>query len=246
MLFFDETCTNEGVEHGDTITLPDGETMPVQVTSFAATYGDDAKPFLTMALPPVWRKVPRHASNPKLDRLMRAVFVHEMTHTRQSSVMGTRIGELIKQHHLPEDITDDVVQDRFGDNAAFRAAYERERDLFYAAAKNKDRKLAKQALAAMTARRAKFFRGDNAVYAELEDLFLNMEGVANWAGWFEAKREGEEDPTTFMRGSKKKWSQDEGLAIFLVLDALLPNWQQRVFAERPASVIDLLKAAVSS
>jgi hypothetical protein len=40
------------------------------------------------------------------------------------------------------------------------------------------------------------------------------------------------------------WSQEMGLAMTLVLDVLLPEWQSRVFAEEPASIYALLHEAV--
>jgi len=48
----------------------------------------------------------------------------------------------------------------------------------------------------------------------------------------------------FIRGSRQRWSQDEGLALFLVIDAMLPDWQSRAFDSAPASVVDLLGQAV--
>ena len=79
----------------------------------------------------------------------------------------------------------------------------------------------------MKTRRAKYFVGADAVYADLEDLFLNMEGVANWAGYRLASRESASlpDAVAFMRRGGKHWSQDEGLALFLVIDAAVPAWQ---------------------
>jgi hypothetical protein len=36
-----------------------------------------------------------------------------------------------------------------------------------------------------------------------------------------------------------KW-QDEGLALFLVIDRLVVDWRRRASAERPASALELL------
>ncbi len=49
-----------------------------------------------------------------------------------------------------------------------------------------------------------------------------------------------------VRDNKKYWSQDQGLALFLLVDALVPNWQARVFAPAPASPFALLEEAVAS
>lgn len=241
IVYFDEKCVWDGAgkRHAGEIVLPSGDKVPVQLVTFASTFGDPPKPFLVMAMPSIWRATPRHANDPNLERVMRAVFVHEMTHTQQTAALGTRIGELAQALGIPDDeMSDDIVQQRFGENDAFRAAYEKERDLFYRAAREKDRAVARQAVAAMKNRRARFFQGRNAPFAELEEIFLMMEGVANWAAY---KASGED--LQRMRGSRKWWSQDEGLAIFVTIDALLPRWQRRVFAERPASLLTLLEEA---
>jgi len=239
-----------GTPHSGHIPVPDGSTIDATVTSFAATYGPDDRPFLVMALPGVWRTEPRHAANPDLERLMRSVFAHEMTHTEQAHSAAVRMKEIEKRSPLPADLTDDIIQQRFAEVPGFREAYETERDLLFRAAAEPDaprrRALAAQALDAITARRARYFTGTNAIYADLEDLFLNMEGVANWAGYRVALREikNSADAITFMRRARS-WSQDEGLALFLIIDSLLPGWQPAVFATTPASVFDLLRKATN-
>jgi hypothetical protein len=259
IIFFDASCawhmnpqapTMYGVPHGGHITLPDGSVIDVKVTSFAGTYGADDRPYMVMALLDIWRADPRQAAEPQLDRLLRIVFVHEMTHTLQAHSTGVWFGNLQTRFKLPDDLTDDIIQDRFAEVPGFREAYEAERDLLYRAAGESDpvrrRSLAAEALDAMKTRRAKYFGGANAVYADLEDLFLNMEGVANWAAYRLARREsaGFPDAIAFMRRGGKRWSQDEGLALFLVIDAAVPEWQSEVFGSTPVSVIDLLSKAV--
>ena len=162
-------------------------------------------------------------------------FVREMTHTEQGHSTGVWLKAFEQRHPLPADLTDDIIQQRFGEAPGFRQAYETERDLLFGAADEPDparcRAMAVQALAAMTARRARYFAGDNAMFGELEDLFLNMEGIANWAAYSTARRElaTDADAVAFIRRAKS-WSQDEGLTLFLVIDRLLPNWQGEVFA----------------
>jgi len=41
----------------------------------------------------------------------------------------------------------------------------------------------------------------------------------------------------------KWWSQEEGLAILLVVSRLVPDWRQRAFADKPATALDLLALA---
>ena len=101
----------------------------------------------------------------------------------------------------------------------------------------------------MRARRARYFVGDAAPYAALEDLFLDMEGVAQWAALAATRRESGW-PTAaaleMFRAETTWWSQDEGLALYLALDALVPGWQRRVFPPELASGVELLEAAVAA
>jgi hypothetical protein len=239
-----------GAPHKGHITLPDDSAIDVKVTSFSATYSADDRPYMVMALPDIWRGDSNLGTEPQLDRLTRSVFVHEMTHTLQAHSTGVRLTNLQARYKLPSDLTDDIIQDRFADAPGFREAYEAERDLLYRAAGESDpprrRRLASEALEAMKTRRAKYFVGADAVYADLEDLFLSMEGVANWAGYRLASRESASlpDAVAFMRRGGKHWSQDEGLALFLVIDSAVPEWQAQVFGPTPVSVVDLLSMAV--
>jgi hypothetical protein len=246
-ILFDEKCVwrdGKGTAHAGTIALPDGNEVPAAVMAFASAH--EGKPFLVMALPAMWRTEKRHRDNPRLDLLIRVVFVHEMTHTRQAGSFGGRIGELEAQYKI-EDLDDDIVQKRFAERDGFRAAFVKERDLLYAIANesNADRRraLAKEALSAIRERRARYFRGDDSHFAELEEIFLGMEGVANWAGLRAAMHAGlpRDEAITLMQGSRKWFSQDEGLALFLAIDALTPGWQKRVFRDKAEGAFALLE-----
>ena len=245
-IVFDNECVwrdGQGSAHTGTIALPDGNEVPVGVMTFAGSH--DGKPSLVMALPAMWRAEKRHRDNPRLDLLIRSVFVHEMTHTRQAASFGARLGELETQHKL-EDLNDDIIQQRFADRDGFTAAFAKERDLLYSIANEPDparrHALAKDALHAIRERRARYFRGNDAFYAELEEIFLGMEGVANWAGFRAAMHAGlsRDEAITLMQGSRKWFSQDEGLALFLAIDALTPGWQKCVFSEKPVPAFELL------
>jgi hypothetical protein len=234
--------------HGGTIALPDGKSVPARLTSFAAPL-PDGRMFFVMALPSVWRSSGR--ASPR-DLLATAVFVHEFTHT-QSRSLGERVDSLMRRG-LPEDADDDVVQTRFASRPGFRAAYEAERDLLFAAAAAPDRattlSLAQRALQLMDRRRARYFRGADAVYAGAEDVFLSMEGMGQWAGYLAMLDSAggamrPEAALPFMRRGGKHWSQDEGLALMLVLGRLAPVAPAALFASPPGTVLELLRDAVT-
>lgn len=221
--------------HEGTVGLPNGDEMPPVLTSFVATFGADDRPFLVISAPAIWRSQPNLQDEPDLDALLRSVFIHEMTHVLQMPVIGPLVGRLGERLPNPDELTDDVIQDTFGDDPEFRKAYERERDLLYEAAGEADpgrrATLIREAVAVMEARRARFFTGDQAFYRELEDAFLIMEGAANWAGYQATRQAGADAATalTLMRRGGRRWSQDEGLAVFLVLEAQGRAWRDQVF-----------------
>jgi hypothetical protein len=257
IIIFNESCqwnvqpgvdvskTSSGTAHDGSITLPDSDTAPARLASFAGSYGSGAKPYLVMAMPSIWRADPTLRDDPGLPLLLRAVFVHEMTHTVQTAAIGPWLTDVEKRLGS-EDFNDDIIQTRFGSDIEFKAAFAAERSLLYQAVAEPNpgvrRALVATAVGMIEARRARYFTGDNAVYAEVEDLFLNMEGLGNWVAYRVAVREGlsEADAIDFVRRGRNRWSQDEGLAAFLVIDAMLPDWRGRVLEGKPASVLQLL------
>lgn len=246
-IVFDQTCVwrdGKGTAHGETIALPGGNEAPARALAFASS--DEGNAFLVLALPSVWRTEERYRDDPKLDLLVRSIFVHEMTHTRQAASLGQRLTQLEAQHKI-ENLNDDIIQQHFASRDGFTTAFEQERDLLYAIAQERSAKkraaLVKEASRAIAERRARYFTGDDTYYAELEEIFLGMEGVANWAGFRAAMRAGlaRDEAITVMRGSRKWFSQDEGLALFLAIDALQKGWQARVLGQHVAPAFSLLK-----
>jgi hypothetical protein len=256
MLFFDQQCawTRDGSMlsgslHGGTVTTPDGGKAPVRLMSFAGSFGPTERPFLVMAMPALWAAERQDATN--LPLLMRAVFAHEMAHTVQTKGIGRWFAEIEKQTRMPDDLDDDIIQTRFEKNAEFARMFAEERDQLYVAANATDvsrqRAAVARAVAMMRARRARFFTGADAPMAMFEDLFLSMEGLGNWAAYRVARRAGLPpiEAQDYIRRGRSRWSQDEGLAVFLIIDALVPGWRPDVLSGRATSVLDLLDAAAS-
>ncbi|HEX7978072.1 MAG TPA: hypothetical protein VF461_05680 [Gemmatimonadaceae bacterium] len=231
--------------HTGTIRLPNGESQPASLMSFASR-SPNGDMFFVMSLPSIW------TASGRSDTLATAVFMHEFTHT-QSPSLGARIDALIRRG-LPEQIDDDVIQKRFDSLPEFRRAYEQERDLLFESVHAPTRDLAvraaRRALAAMDARRATFFRGPNALYAEAEDVFLSMEGTGQWAAylWLTDPQGGAmsaEDALPYIRRGGRRWSQDEGLALLLVLSRLAPDAPRAMFGPNARTVLPLLRSAVA-
>ena len=240
--------TVQGTRHSGEIVLPDGARVPARLTSFAAPLPSGGM-FFVMALPAVWRASNRDPTGD--DRLASAVFIHEFTHT-QSPALGARVDSLVK-HGLPADVNDDVIQERFGERPGFRERFDAERELLFRAAAapsdSESKALAERASSLIDARRRDFFVGTDAPYAEAEDLFLTMEGLAQWLAyrWLVDPRGGAmsvADALPFMRRGGRRWSQDEGLALLLVLERLAPSAAGAMLDGSPVTVLQALRAAV--
>jgi hypothetical protein len=247
--------TWKGSIHGSTISLPNGSTVPFGVVSFAAPVaGQEDAGFFVMSLPSVWRA--NHVqSGLGVERLMDGVLLHEMTHTRQFYFVNPTMDRLAKANHLSDDIGDDSLQDAFSKDLKYVAAYERERDLLYEAALASDnaeaRRIAKKALAQVRARRSMWFAGKLAYWKEVDEVFLTMEGLGQWNAyaWLTDPEGAHLAPTLALpevRRKRNRWTQDEGLALFLVIDRLVPGWQSFAFAKHPELAYELLERAVSS
>jgi hypothetical protein len=258
-VFFDSECVYRGTSsvaphcerHADTVRLPDGKSIPAQVTSFAAPFDDNKRVFMAMALPEIWRQGGVQ-SELGLETLMSAVFLHEMAHTRQFRTFLPMIERVASRFDVGDKINDDIVQERFSDDARFVASINQERDLLFASASSSNtaeaRNRARQALAMINDRRARFYIGEHEALRELEDIFITLEGVAQWTSlqWLMHPRGVRLDRQAALAGLRRdgrKWSQDEGLAMFLVIDRFVPDWKERVFGDHPPTALQLLAEA---
>jgi hypothetical protein len=243
----------QGTPHpAGTARLPDGKTVPVGPVSFAAPdpAGKGAAYFV-MGLPSVWR-AKGVKSGVGLEGLMDGVLLHEMAHTRQFYWADPMLARLTVKYKLPDDINDDSLQQAFAKNPEYVRDYETERDLLFASAaassNDEARALARQALERMKQRRARWFTGANEKWQALDEVFLTMEGLGQWVAywWFTSPQGMKMDAGPAQRELRRGgrlWTQDEGLALFLVVDRLVPGWQSRVFAPQPALAEALLSAA---
>jgi len=87
------------------------------------------------------------------------------------------------------------------------------------------------------------------VFAILDDTFLSLEGAGQWAAyaWLAHPAGGRLDrPAAVKRmlGKRRRWSQDEGLGLFLVVDRLMPGWPSLVFDPKSIGATDLLERAI--
>ncbi|MEP6730093.1 MAG: hypothetical protein ABJE10_05625 [bacterium] len=240
-----------GAIHGGRIILPDGKVIPPNVTSFAAPADSGNGGFFVMSLPSVWR-AQGVKSGLGVEGLMDVVLLHELMHTRQFYYANPKLAELTRRYNLSADMSDDDLQHAFEKNAAYVADYAKERDLLFASAAATDaresKRLACEALSTLRARRTRWFTGNSAQWAPLDEIFLTMEGLGQWTAY--AWLVGDRGPhlkaavaQREIRRGGKHWTQDEGLALFLVIDRHVKNWQTLAFAQEPLTAEALLARA---
>jgi len=235
--------------HDGKIKLPDEQTIPAQLISFAANFDSDKRSFFVAALPSIWANAEHLKQEKNVETLVRSVYIHELTHTYHRNFFA-RLDAIEKSVPDVDNFDDDIVQNTFSTNEKFKAAYIEEIKLANEAALETDRAkkrgITKRLLELMKQRRAQHYVGDNKKFAEIEDIFLTMEGVANWAAYRSAIAEGlsENDASRLIRRSGNFWSQEHGILLFMIIDSLSPNWQKAAFAKQPVSIISLLERAV--
>jgi hypothetical protein len=255
--------------HAGGLVLPDGERRPLAPMAFASTYqrGNEHAGYFALALMSLWAQHPKVREGASVSERILTVAIHELAHTQQLLPLRDAIDALPA---APSSLSDDVVEQAFRGNAAYEAAFRAELDLLFRAADSGDtsecRRLANSALTGMRARHARFFVGEHAILAELEPLFLHLEGVGEWLrlrlveesrqfpqrpelrradplfdGYAELRRMGRAEALAFVRGEDNDWVQDHGLALFLVIDRLAPGWQKAAFAGNLVSPYALLE-----
>jgi hypothetical protein len=240
-----------GLPHGGKVRLPNGSEIPAEIMAAAFPVGESTSAaFFALASLSLWRSHPQASKDPELEERILSAALHEIVHTRQLPNAARRIEALRQKYELPDRLSDDTIEERFKSVPGYREAFEAERDLFYEAVRATDaarrRQLIAQGLAKARERRARFFTGPDAGFAAVEDVFLNMEGAAEWARLKyhqRMRKPGLEDDAAiiaFLRGKENTWSQDEGLALVLLLDQERPGWQERVVSAEHAALFELL------
>jgi len=252
--------------HDGEILLPNHSTIPAQGMAFASLYdlglrdsglqdsdlnAPGTRPFFVLALLDVWREDPQMSKVEGFDNILLGVFSHEIVHTLQIRTVGERVAEIKTRFPLPDHVNDDLIEETFQEVGGYEEAYRRESDLFYAAVEEQDPEKRKaiilQALDLADQRWETYFTGENEGYRGLDDLFLNMEGVAVWAAYTVAKGDGQEREDGSVLGFERErnsWSQDQGFALLLLIDDLVPDWRDRLLGEEMAAPFDLLREAV--
>lgn len=237
--------------HNGTITLPDSSHVPIGLISFAAENKINNKAFFVMPLPSFWKSAGVTSKELGLENMITGVFLHEFSHSQQMQNFGKRITALEKFSEPVSNFTDDIVQDFFSKDSLYTSLFRQEVDELYAAAQEKNKahkkQLIQQAMSKIKARQANYFTGKYTAFTPIDDFFLTMEGLGQYAmyAWLkhaEGANIPQEQVITGVRRGKKQWSQDEGFALFLILEQYAParKWAPGMFGTTIESATDLI------
>ena len=239
--------------HGGTVVLPGDQKLKPQVISFAQS-GKPTSHFV-MSTPSIWRAANKSGKGTSLENLMTAVIMHEATHVAQMPTYGAVIGKIAEQYHLPEDFSDDSIQEEFGKNAEFVASIDRESALLMQASNSKSRakavRLVRSARALMRARYARWFSSKDAYHAETEPIWLTLEGSGQWMAyrWLTDPKGANAAPAKVKPGfiSDHWWTQREGFAAFMALERLTGiAWKEQAFHLGQKDVLQMLDEAANA
>jgi hypothetical protein len=190
---------------------------------------------------------------PGLEKFFLGVASHEICHTRQIVDIARRIDALRAKGELPAALDDDIVQQTFGADPEYAAAFRRECDAMRRAVFTRDdaerRRLARAALALARERRGKYFTGPRAIFSEVEDLFVVMEGVAEGCQYRLALDESlagtsAEQVYRDLLGREAPWVQEHGLLVLLLIDHFVEEWPSRFLTADFPSPFAVLEEAL--
>jgi hypothetical protein len=113
-------------------------------------------------------------------------------------------------------------------------------------------RLADRALELIKNRRARYYIGEVSYLAQIEDIFLTLEGSGQWAGyqWLTSPKGGAVTPAEAIPAFARRggwWSQTEGLALILAIDRLDDrSWKAAAFGDGSMAGIALLEQALNA
>lgn len=254
-LLFGKTASWKKSPHTGTLLLPNGQTVPVGLMSFAAPLNkENKKAFFVMPLPGFWKSAGVSSKELGLDKLITGVFLHEFAHSQQTQNFGARM-DVFEQDSLFANLnfSDDIIQDIFEKDSIYNAAFRKETALFYLAAADTGKKRSAaidSAMKMLEDRQQQYYTGGKTILKQIDDFFLTMEGVGQYTmyAWLVHPRGGNIPAANALPGvrRKKSWSQDEGFALILLLSRLVEpkQWAPLMFGNKTVSAVELINSAL--
>ncbi|WP_211272641.1 hypothetical protein [Gelidibacter algens] len=224
--FFGKELNWTKFKHNDSLTLPTNQRVPIGLMSFTAPISNGSeKAFFVMGVPLFWKNAKVTSKELGDENLYTSVFLHEFAHTQQNKIFGVKLDQFDRDNKFKLELSDDMIQEDFEKDSIYTKKIKAEINMFYDAfhANNilETKQLATKGLEMYNRRQKEYFVNDRAIYNTLDDFFLTMEGIGQYTtvAWLTHPKGGNLDIQKAVKGMRrggKWWSQDEGLAMFLI------------------------------
>lgn len=225
------------IAHTESVWVPDRE--PIPLTSFLIStmpYAENRKAFFVAPLPSLFHKLTTPDQAPYLNFLFLGTNIHELTHTRQLPFV---LPQLLGIHNSDnrKSLNDNTVEEEFSKNERYKELYSEESTHLWNAVftDNEDscRAEIERAIKLIEIRKREFFTGDNQGLGQADEIFLSLEGSAMWAQYRimlkDTPNPNERELLSWIVQQGPAWSQERGLALFLLIDRFAPDWKDPFF-----------------
>ena len=239
-------------KHNDTLTIPDGKRVPVQIMTFAAPCEQkEIESFFVMAAPSFWQSAGIEEEVVGLTNFLTGIFLHEFAHTRQMNGIGAKITNYEQNNKFDFEVGDDLIQDYFSEDSLYVQLFREEVKLIYTLSKTPREQIKisdlENVLKKIKQRQEAYLNPEKEILVEMDKIFLTMEGVGQYAmvSWLIHPKGGgfsKEIAIKVARRGKNWWSQEEGLALVLLYKqlSLNPDWKT-MFSDSPTDIITLIE-----
>lgn len=241
------------ISHHGGIWVPDRDPISLESLPCAAMpYNSDKKTFFVASLPSLFHTLAPASEELPVNLLLLGTNIHELVHTRQLNYVLPQLLQIQKNEKLPESIDDNILENTFNKDEKYTAAFMLEKKHYWKAAlaQSRDSCLTelKHALS-YTKKRHSSLIENNKGYAALDNIFLALEGSAMFAQYqIVLKHAGanqNHEPLFWLLRNTPSWSQEQGLALFILIDRLIPEWTIQFFGKPMPSPFDILDEEVN-
>ena len=242
------------VDHSkDGIWVPGRNAIAISDMALATMPYGNGKTFFIASLPTLFHKLAPEDQRIFLDVLFMGTNIHELVHTRQLGHVLPQLEALQKEHNLPESLSEEYLATNYSQNKDYTKIFfeEKARYMKAAVSPNLDTCLLElsKALKLTEKRHKTFFTGLNAGLAELDEIFLSLEGSAMWAQFHTLLHEPVSGPTSdqllaWLVERTRTWTQEQGLALFLLIDRFVSGWSTKYFGQKMPSPFEELRRVV--
>lgn len=240
--------------HDGYILLPDKTKMPLGIMAFASLLPNEKdKSFIAMPLPSFWKEGDVNSNKLGLSNLLTGIFIHEFSHTQLMQSFGVQLSLLENSMNFVIPFDDNLIQHIFQNDSSYVQAYNQEVDILYYIINQEvfNKVLFNRSRVLMNQRHKAYFKAHYKELQKVEDFFLTMEGLGQYSMylWLIHPKGGNYNRQVAIEGvrkNKKWWSQEEGFAMFLVLDKISKSkkWAKEMFGQKSTTITSILEKRI--